>query len=58
MKFRFSRKIFEKYSYIKFHEFRPVEAGLFRADGRTDMTKIIVAFRNSVNAPQNVKFTP
>jgi len=32
---------------------RPVGAELFQADGRKDMTKLIVAFRNSVNAPKN-----
>ena len=35
---------------------RPVEAELFHADrwkdGRTDMTKQIVAFRNSANTPK------
>ena len=31
----------------------PVAADLFHADGRTDMTKIIVAIRNFVNAPKN-----
>jgi hypothetical protein len=29
----------------------PMGAELFQADGRTDMTKLIVAFRNFVNAP-------
>jgi len=29
---------------------RPVGAELFHADGRTDMTKLIVAFRNFANA--------
>ena len=29
---------------------RPVTAGLFCADGRTDLTKLIVAFRNFANA--------
>jgi hypothetical protein len=33
---------------------RPVGAELFHADGRTDMTKLIVPFRNFVNAPKNV----
>jgi len=33
---------------------RPMEAELFRADRRTDMTKLIVAFRNFANAPKNV----
>jgi hypothetical protein len=32
---------------------RPVGSELFHADGRTDMTKPIVAFRNFVNAPQS-----
>jgi hypothetical protein len=31
----------------------PVGAALFHADGRTDMTKLIVAFRNSANATKN-----
>jgi len=35
---------------------RPVEAELFhadkRTDGRIDMTKLIVAFRNFANAPK------
>ena len=31
---------------------RPVGAELFHADGQTDMTKLIVAFRNFVNAPK------
>jgi len=30
----------------------PVGAELFQADGRTDKTKLIVAFRNSANAPK------
>ena len=30
---------------------RPVGAELFYADGRTDMTKVIVAFRKFENAP-------
>ena len=28
-------------------------AELFQADGMKDITKLIVAFRNSVNAPKN-----
>jgi hypothetical protein len=35
--------------------FRPVVAKLFRADGQTDMTKHIVAFRNFANAPKSRK---
>jgi len=32
---------------------RTVGVELFYADRRTDMTKLIVAFRNLVNAPSN-----
>ena len=32
----------------------PVEAELFHAGGRTDMTKLIAAFRNSANAPKKM----
>jgi hypothetical protein len=37
----------------------PVGAELFHADGRTntDMTKLVVAFHNFVNAPQMIKNT-
>jgi hypothetical protein len=31
----------------------PVGVELFHADGRTDMTKLIVTFRNFANAPKN-----
>ena len=34
---------------------RPVGAALFHADGRTDMSKLIVVFRNFANAPNNDK---
>ena len=32
---------------------RPVGAELFHEDGRTDMTKLMAAFRNCANAPRN-----
>jgi hypothetical protein len=32
-----------------------LEVELFGADGRTDMTKLIVAFRNFASACRNVK---
>ena len=35
---------------------RHVGAKLFHADGRTDMTKLIVAFRNFANAPKIIKW--
>jgi len=48
-----SRQSFEEYSNIKFHENPPVRAELFRSDRRTDrrtqMTELIVAFRDYVN---------
>jgi len=31
---------------------RPLEAELFHTDGQTDMTKLIVPFRNFANAPK------
>jgi len=31
---------------------RSVEVELFHVDGRTDITKLIVAFRNFANAPK------
>jgi hypothetical protein len=52
MELELSQQIFEKSSNIKFHEPHPVGAELFRADRRTDMTKLIVAFRNFANAPK------
>jgi len=56
MKLEFSRQIFEKSSNIKFHEnlssgSRVVPCG--RTDRRTDMAKLIVAFRNFAKAPRN-----
>jgi hypothetical protein len=42
---------------ISFLKIRPFEADLFQAnkwaEGRTDMMKLIVAFRNTANVPQN-----
>jgi hypothetical protein len=32
---------------------RPVGAELFHADGETDMTKLIAAFRDFASAPKN-----
>jgi hypothetical protein len=57
MKFEYSREILEKYSYINFMKIRPVQVELFhverRTDGRTDVTKLTVAFRNFAKAPKN-----
>jgi len=39
-----------------FRKIRPVGAKLFHAGGRTDVTKLIVAFRDFANAPKNGSF--
>jgi len=46
---KFSRRISEEYSNIKFYG-KPSSGSRVRTDGRTDMTKLIVAFRNFVKA--------
>jgi hypothetical protein len=58
MKFKFSGQIFENVSNIKFNQSaysgsRVVPCG--QTDGHTDVTKLIVAFRNFANAPKNEK---
>ena len=50
VKLEFFRQIFEKYSNIKFHE-NPSSGSRVVPCGQTDMTKLIVAFRNFANAP-------
>jgi len=51
MKLEFSQRIFEKYSNINFHENHSSGS---RPHGRTDMTKLIVAFSKSANASKNM----
>ena len=58
MKLEFSWQIFEKYSYIKFHEYHMAAEFSMWIDGRTDtiqtdMARLTVAHRNFVNAPSN-----
>jgi len=53
MKLEFSQQSFEKHPNIKFINIRPVGTELFHEDRRTDMTKLIDAFRNFVNVPNN-----
>jgi hypothetical protein len=43
---------FRKNQISNFMKICPLEAELFHADRRTDMTKLIVAFRNIANAPK------
>jgi hypothetical protein len=55
MKLEFSQQIFERSSNIKFYENPSSGNRLFlcgRTGGRTDMTNVIVAFRNFANAPK------
>jgi hypothetical protein len=51
MKLEFYVQISEKYSGINFMKLCPLGAEL-HADGQTDMTKLIVTFRNFANAPE------
>jgi len=58
MKFEFPRKIFEKYSNIKFYENPTSESRVVpcrHRDGRTEMTKLVVAHRNFANTPKSEK---
>jgi hypothetical protein len=52
MELEFSQQIFEKKKILisNFMKIRSVGAELFHANRRTDMTKLIVAFRNIPNA--------
>jgi len=51
MKLEFSGQNFEKYSNVKFHENTPSESRDFHAKGRTDVTKLTVAFHNFFERP-------
>ena len=53
MKLEFSRQIFGKSSNIKFNQNASSGSRLIPC-GQTDMTKLIVAFRNFANAPESV----
>jgi len=58
MTLEFSRQSFEQYSYIKFHENPSVATEMFQANRRSDMTKLMVAFRNFANSPKNSTNNP
>jgi hypothetical protein len=53
MKLVFSRQIYEKSYNIKFHENPSSGSGVVPC-GRTEKTKLIVAFRNFTKAPKNM----
>jgi hypothetical protein len=51
IKHEFPQQIFEKSSTIKYHKNSSSGSQAVAWDGQTDMTKLIVAFRNFSNAP-------
>jgi hypothetical protein len=56
MNLEFSQQNFEKYSNIIFYEYSSFGSRvtpLGRTDGQTDMTKLLVAFRNFVKSSKN-----
>jgi hypothetical protein len=56
IKLEYSRRFTKNTQISNFIKIRPVGAELFHADGRTDMTKLMVAFRDFVNASKNEPF--
>jgi len=57
MEVELSRHIFEKYSKIKFHENPSSGSRVIpyeRTDRQTNITKLIVAFRNFAKAPEKI----
>ena len=54
MKLEFSRQIFENTQISNFMKICSVGAEMFHEDGRADITKLIIAFRNFANAPKNL----
>jgi hypothetical protein len=56
-KLQFSGRDFRKIvQYQKCTSIRRLRVELFRAEGRTDVAKLIVAFRNLAKAPKTVLF--
>jgi hypothetical protein len=54
MKIEFYQQIFKNPQISNLMKIHPMGPG-FHADRRTDMTKLIVAFRNFANSPKNVE---
>ena len=57
MKYEFSGQIFEKYSKMTFHANPSSGSGVVPCgptEGKTDITKLAIVFRNFVNTPKNV----
>ena len=55
MELELFRQISKNIQILNIMKVCPVGAELFRADGRTDMTKLIVAFRNFAKSALNFK---
>jgi len=58
MKTYFFLQFFEKYLDVKFHENLPSGSRVVpcgQPDGRTDLTKLIVALRKFANAPKKLR---
>jgi len=56
MKLEFHRNVLGKYANTKFNENLPNRSQIFpcgQTDGRADVTKLTVVFRNFSNAPKN-----
>ena len=53
-KLEFSRQILKNTHISSFIKIRPVGSELFHVNGRTDIKKPIVVFRNYANAPKNL----
>jgi len=53
MKLEFSWQVFRDNQIPNFMKFCPVEAKMIHAEGQTDITDLIVAFRNLVNMAKN-----
>ena len=57
MKLEFARQSFGKKTQISsLIKIRLVGAELFLADRQTDMTKVLLAFRNFANTPKNTHY--
>jgi hypothetical protein len=52
-KLEFCRQLSKKTQISNFMKILPLGAEVFHADRQTDMTKLIVAFRNFANAPKH-----
>jgi hypothetical protein len=58
MRIEISREFFAKHTFVKFLENGPIGAEFFHSDRKMDdITKLIIAFRNFANTPNNTNAT-